>query len=189
MTSTRRCRCPGAEWGTRTETKNVNSLRSVERAVRSEMIRQAGVLDAGGRIIQETRHFHEDTGETTSGRSKEEATDYRYFPEPDLVPLAPDAAWVAELKAALPELPRDTPAAAAGGLGSDRLRDAVGRQRRRGRADRGDDRGRRHARRGPQVVARRAGPARQRERHRAGRRSASPRRTSPSCSSWSTTAS
>ncbi|HEY2791647.1 MAG TPA: Asp-tRNA(Asn)/Glu-tRNA(Gln) amidotransferase subunit GatB [Micromonosporaceae bacterium] len=97
---------PGAEWGTRTETKNVNSLRSVERAVRSEMIRQAGVLDAGGRIVQETRHFHEDSGETTSGRSKEEATDYRYFPEPDLVPLAPDTAWVSELKAALPPLPR-----------------------------------------------------------------------------------
>ena len=58
---------PGAEWGTRTETKNVNSLRSVERAVRSEMLRQASVLDAGGRIIQETRHFHEDTGDTTSG--------------------------------------------------------------------------------------------------------------------------
>ncbi|GAB2917573.1 Asp-tRNA(Asn)/Glu-tRNA(Gln) amidotransferase subunit GatB [Micromonospora polyrhachis] len=94
------------EWGTRTETKNVNSLRSVERAVRSEMLRQASVLDAGGRITQETRHFHEDTGDTTSGRSKETATDYRYFPEPDLVPLAPDAAWVAELKAALPELPR-----------------------------------------------------------------------------------
>jgi aspartyl-tRNA(Asn)/glutamyl-tRNA(Gln) amidotransferase subunit B len=98
---------PGAPWGTRTETKNVNSLRSVERAVRSEMIRQAGVLDAGGRVIQETRHFHEDTGRTTSGRSKEEATDYRYFPEPDLVPIAPDPAWVAALKAALPELPRD----------------------------------------------------------------------------------
>ncbi|MFD6262263.1 Asp-tRNA(Asn)/Glu-tRNA(Gln) amidotransferase subunit GatB [Micromonospora chalcea] len=97
---------PGEEWGTRTETKNVNSLRSVERAVRSEMLRQASVLEAGGRIIQETRHFHEDTGDTTSGRSKETATDYRYFPEPDLVPLAPDTAWVAELKAALPELPR-----------------------------------------------------------------------------------
>ncbi|MEN3608007.1 Asp-tRNA(Asn)/Glu-tRNA(Gln) amidotransferase subunit GatB [Plantactinospora sp. ZYX-F-223] len=95
-----------AEWGTRTETKNVNSLRSVERAVRSEMLRQAAVLDSGGRIVQETRHFHEDTGDTTSGRSKETATDYRYFPEPDLVPLAPDPAWVAELKAALPELPR-----------------------------------------------------------------------------------
>ncbi|WP_030270131.1 Asp-tRNA(Asn)/Glu-tRNA(Gln) amidotransferase subunit GatB [Micromonospora globosa] len=97
---------PGEEWGTRTETKNVNSLRSVERAVRSEMLRQASALEAGGRITQETRHFHEDTGDTTSGRSKETATDYRYFPEPDLVPLAPDTAWVAELKAALPELPR-----------------------------------------------------------------------------------
>ncbi|WDZ87333.1 Asp-tRNA(Asn)/Glu-tRNA(Gln) amidotransferase subunit GatB [Micromonospora cathayae] len=97
---------PGEEWGTRTETKNVNSLRSVERAVRSEMLRQAMVLDSGGRITQETRHFHEDTGDTTPGRSKETATDYRYFPEPDLVPLAPDADWVAGLKAALPELPR-----------------------------------------------------------------------------------
>ncbi len=98
---------PGAEWGTRSETKNVNSLRSVERAVRSEIIRQAGVLDGGGRIVQETRHFHEDTGESTSGRSKETATDYRYFPEPDLVPLAPDPAWVLELKAALPEPSRE----------------------------------------------------------------------------------
>jgi aspartyl-tRNA(Asn)/glutamyl-tRNA(Gln) amidotransferase subunit B len=97
---------PGEEWGTRTETKNVNSLRSVERAVRSEMLRQASVLDAGGRITQETRHFHEDTGDTTSGRSKETATDYRYFPEPDLVPIAPDAAWVEELRASLPEAPR-----------------------------------------------------------------------------------
>ena len=93
------------EWGTRTETKNVNSLRSVERAVRSEMIRQAEVLEQGGRIVQETRHFHEDTGTTTSGRSKEEATDYRYFPEPDLVPVAPDPAWVEELRAALPDKP------------------------------------------------------------------------------------
>jgi aspartyl-tRNA(Asn)/glutamyl-tRNA(Gln) amidotransferase subunit B len=93
------------EWGTRTETKNVNSLRSVERAVRYEMRRQAAVLDAGGRIKQETRHFHEDTGTTSPGRSKEEATDYRYFPEPDLVPLAPDAEWVEKLKAELPELP------------------------------------------------------------------------------------
>ncbi|NMO52673.1 Asp-tRNA(Asn)/Glu-tRNA(Gln) amidotransferase subunit GatB [Actinoplanes sp. TBRC 11911] len=96
---------PGAEWGTRTETKNVNSLRSVERAVRSEIIRQSSVLDEGGRIIQETRHFHEDRGNTSPGRSKEEATDYRYFPEPDLVPIAPDPAWVEELRAALPERP------------------------------------------------------------------------------------
>jgi len=92
-------------WGTRTETKNVNSLRSVERAVHSEIERQAAVLDEGGRVIQETRHFHEDSGETTSGRSKEEAQDYRYFPEPDLVPVAPDASWVAAIRSSLPELP------------------------------------------------------------------------------------
>jgi aspartyl-tRNA(Asn)/glutamyl-tRNA(Gln) amidotransferase subunit B len=96
---------PGDEWGTRTETKNVNSLRSVERAVRSEIIRQASLLDEGTRIFQETRHFQETTGDTRPGRSKETATDYRYFPEPDLVPIAPDTAWVADLKAALPELP------------------------------------------------------------------------------------
>jgi aspartyl-tRNA(Asn)/glutamyl-tRNA(Gln) amidotransferase subunit B len=96
---------PGEEWGTRSETKNVNSLRSVERAVRSEVERQAARLRNGDRIVQETRHFHEDTGLSTSGRSKEEATDYRYFPEPDLVPVAPDAGWVAELKAALPDAP------------------------------------------------------------------------------------
>jgi aspartyl-tRNA(Asn)/glutamyl-tRNA(Gln) amidotransferase subunit B len=94
-----------SEWGTRTETKNVNSLRSVERAVRSEMIRQAGILDAGGKIKQETRHFQEQSGDTRSGRSKEEATDYRYFPEPDLVPLAPAAEWVEQIRASLPELP------------------------------------------------------------------------------------
>ncbi|HST47897.1 Asp-tRNA(Asn)/Glu-tRNA(Gln) amidotransferase subunit GatB, partial [Jatrophihabitans sp.] len=94
-----------AEWGTRTETKNVNSLRSVERAMRSEMIRQAALLDAGGKVKQETRHFQETTGQTRSGRSKEEATDYRYFPEPDLVPVAPDAGWVEQLRAGLPELP------------------------------------------------------------------------------------
>jgi aspartyl-tRNA(Asn)/glutamyl-tRNA(Gln) amidotransferase subunit B len=96
---------PGAAWGTRTETKNVNSLRSVERAVLFEIERQAAVLDAGGRVIQETRHFHEDTGTTTSGRSKEEAQDYRYFPEPDLVPVAPPAEWVEQIRAALPEAP------------------------------------------------------------------------------------
>ncbi|MDT5029047.1 MAG: aspartyl-tRNA(Asn)/glutamyl-tRNA(Gln) amidotransferase subunit [Micromonosporaceae bacterium] len=97
---------PGEPWGTRTETKNVNSLRSVERAVRSEIIRQGNKLESGGTIKQETRHFHEDTGDTAPGRSKEEATDYRYFPEPDLVPLEPDPTWVTELREALPELPR-----------------------------------------------------------------------------------
>src|SRR5438552_10159699 len=92
-------------WGTRTETKNVNSLRSVQRAVHYEIERQAAVLDAGERVIQETRHFHEDSGITTAGRSKEEAQDYRYFPEPDLVPLAPPRDWVEQIRASLPELP------------------------------------------------------------------------------------
>ncbi|MEU0719789.1 Asp-tRNA(Asn)/Glu-tRNA(Gln) amidotransferase subunit GatB [Streptomyces lavendulocolor] len=94
------------KFGTRSETKNVNSLRSVERAVRYEISRHAGVLNAGGTIIQETRHFHEDDGSTTSGRVKEEAEDYRYFPEPDLVPVAPSREWVEELRRGLPELPR-----------------------------------------------------------------------------------
>lgn len=95
----------GEPWGTRSETKNVNSLRSVERAVRFEIERQAAVLSGGGRVVQETRHFHEDTGETTSGRSKEHAEEYRYFPEPDLVPVAPTSDWVEELRGTLPEVP------------------------------------------------------------------------------------
>ncbi|WP_367136164.1 Asp-tRNA(Asn)/Glu-tRNA(Gln) amidotransferase subunit GatB [Saccharothrix sp. HUAS TT1] len=93
------------EFGTRTETKNVNSLRSVERAVRFEMTRQAALLAAGGSITQETRHFDESTGSTSSGRTKETAEDYRYFPEPDLVPIAPSREWVEELRGTLPELP------------------------------------------------------------------------------------
>ena len=91
--------------GTRTETKNVNSFRSVERAVRYEMSRHAAVLDAGEKILQETRHWHEDTGVTTSGREKSDADDYRYFPEPDLVPMAPSREWVEELRGTLPENP------------------------------------------------------------------------------------
>jgi aspartyl-tRNA(Asn)/glutamyl-tRNA(Gln) amidotransferase subunit B len=94
---------PEAPLGTRTETKNVNSFRSIERAVRYEVSRQAAVLVEGTRIVQETRHWHEDTGVTTPGRVKEEAEDYRYFPEPDLVPVAPDRAWVDSLRAGLPE--------------------------------------------------------------------------------------
>lgn len=92
-------------FGTRSETKNVNSFRSIERAVRYEMTRHAAVLSDGGLVVQETRHWHEDTGVTTSGRSKEEAEDYRYFPEPDLLPMSPDPAWVEELRAQLPEPP------------------------------------------------------------------------------------
>ena len=92
-------------FGTRTETKNVNSIRSVERAVRFEIRRQAAVLAAGGTVVQETRHFHENDGSTTSGRVKEEAEDYRYFPEPDLSPVAPGDAWVQSLRGTLPESP------------------------------------------------------------------------------------
>ena len=91
--------------GTRSETKNVNSLRSVERAVRGEMIRHAELLNKGERVIQETRHFHEDTGLTTPGRSKEQAEDYRYFPEPDLVPVAPTYELIEKIRASLPEKP------------------------------------------------------------------------------------
>jgi aspartyl-tRNA(Asn)/glutamyl-tRNA(Gln) amidotransferase subunit B len=91
--------------GTRSETKNVNSLRSVERAVTGEVIRQANRLESGERIVQETRHFLEESGQTRPGRSKEQAEDYRYFPEPDLVPVVPDATWVEELRANLPEKP------------------------------------------------------------------------------------
>ncbi|WP_378145673.1 Asp-tRNA(Asn)/Glu-tRNA(Gln) amidotransferase subunit GatB [Cnuibacter sp. UC19_7] len=91
--------------GTRTETKNVNSLRSVERAVRYEIQRQAAILAKGGTITQETRHWHEDTGATSAGRPKSDADDYRYFPEPDLLPVVPSRALIEELRAALPEPP------------------------------------------------------------------------------------
>lgn len=91
--------------GTRTETKNVNSLRSVERAVRYEIQRQAVILAEGGTITQETRHWHEDTGATSSGRPKSDADDYRYFPEPDLLPVVPSPELIEELRAALPEAP------------------------------------------------------------------------------------
>ena len=105
------------EFGTRCEIKNLNSLRSLGRAIEYEAARQAKLLEAGDRVMQETRHWDEAKGKTQSGRSKEEAYDYRYFPEPDLVPLQPDAAWQAAVAAALPPLPaerRVTLAAAAG---------------------------------------------------------------------------
>ena len=93
--------------GTRTETKNVNSLRSVERAIRYEITRHAAVLNRGASILQETRHWQEDTGVTTSGRVKSDADDYRYFPEPDLLPVAPTRERVEELRATLPEPPAE----------------------------------------------------------------------------------
>ena len=114
--------------GTRTETKNVNSLRSVERAVRYEMSRHAAVLEAGEKILQETRHWHEDTGITTSGREKSDAEDYRYFPEPDLVPVAPSREWVEELRGTLPENPtvRRARLQAEWGFSDLEMRDTVG---------------------------------------------------------------
>ena len=96
---------PDAPLGTRSETKNVNSFRGIERAVRFEIQRHAAILSAGGTVIQETRHFHQEDGSTSSGREKSDAEDYRYFPEPDLVPLAPSREWVEQLRAELPELP------------------------------------------------------------------------------------
>ncbi len=91
--------------GTRTEIKNLNSFRNVARAIDREIARQAALLDAGGTVLQETRLWNADRGETASMRSKEEAHDYRYFPEPDLPPLAVSSAWIAEARSALPELP------------------------------------------------------------------------------------
>ena len=96
---------PESPLGTRTETKNVNSFRGIASAVRYEMQRQAQILAEGGTILQETRHYHEEDGSTSSGREKSDSEDYRYFPEPDLVPIRPDRAWVEELRASLPELP------------------------------------------------------------------------------------
>ena len=114
-------------FGIRSETKNVNSLRSVERAIRYEMTRHAARLDDGLKVVQETRHWHEDTGMTTPGRSKEEAEDYRYFPEPDLVPIECTVEWVDELRHTLPETPAERRARwqQAWGLSDLELRDVV----------------------------------------------------------------
>ncbi len=98
-------RRPGEEFGTRTETKNVNSVRFVMQAIEHEANRQVDVLEAGGKIVQETRLFDPDSGSTRSMRSKEDAHDYRYFPDPDLLPLELDDAFLEECRASLPELP------------------------------------------------------------------------------------
>jgi aspartyl-tRNA(Asn)/glutamyl-tRNA(Gln) amidotransferase subunit B len=92
--------------GTKVEIKNMNSVRSLERALTFEVARQTKALDNGETIVQETRHWDEDAGATRSMRSKEEAFDYRYFPEPDIPALEPDLAWIDEIRASLPELPR-----------------------------------------------------------------------------------
>ncbi len=98
-------RRPGAPLGTRTETKNVNSIRFVRQVIEYESKRQVQVLEDGGKIVQETRLFDADKGVTRPMRSKEEAHDYRYFPDPDLLPLVLDPDWVEEIRRSLPELP------------------------------------------------------------------------------------
>ena len=114
--------------GTRSETKNVNSFRSVERAARFEVSRHAALLDAGQRVVQETRHFHEDTGTTSPGREKSDAEDYRYFPEPDLAPVAPSREWVEQLRTTLPEPPGERRRRLQGewGFSDLEMRDTVG---------------------------------------------------------------
>jgi aspartyl-tRNA(Asn)/glutamyl-tRNA(Gln) amidotransferase subunit B len=96
---------PGGPSGVRSEVKNMNSIRSVERALAFEVGRQAELLSRGEPVVQETRHWDERRGVTFGSRSKEEAQDYRYFPEPDLVPLEVDEAWLQRVRADLPELP------------------------------------------------------------------------------------
>ena len=93
-------------YGTKVEVKNLNSIRSVGRALAFEIDRQTRALESGDKIVQETRHFDESSGKTHTLRSKEEAFDYRYFPEPDLVPIEPDEQWIARLRTSMPELPR-----------------------------------------------------------------------------------
>ncbi len=112
-------------FGTRCEIKNLNSLRSLGRAIEYEAVRQAQLLDDGGTVMQETRHWDEAGGRTRDGRRKEEADDYRYFAEPDLVPLAPDPEWVAAVTGALPPLPADRRIRLAAATGADLYSDAV----------------------------------------------------------------
>ena len=120
-------------FGTRCEIKNLNSLRSLVRAIEYEAARQIAVLEGGGTVDQETRHWDESAGRTESMRSKEEANDYRYFPEPDLVPLAPDAAWRHRVEAGLGPMPADR---------RRQLADALGGVAQRGRGGPDPSRGR-----------------------------------------------
>jgi aspartyl-tRNA(Asn)/glutamyl-tRNA(Gln) amidotransferase subunit B len=108
---------PGTEFGTRAEIKNLNSLRSLGRAIDYEISRQVDLVEAGEEVVQETRHWDEEAGRTRAGRRKENSEDYRYFQEPDLVPLAPEAAWLDELRAGLPALPAARRSALAGAAG------------------------------------------------------------------------
>jgi aspartyl-tRNA(Asn)/glutamyl-tRNA(Gln) amidotransferase subunit B len=107
------------EFGTRCEIKNLNSLRSLGRAIDYEVARQIALLESGGVVAQETRHWDESAGRTEALRSKEEANDYRYFPEPDLVPLAPDAAWQDRVRGSLGPMPADRRSVLVAALGGD----------------------------------------------------------------------
>jgi aspartyl-tRNA(Asn)/glutamyl-tRNA(Gln) amidotransferase subunit B len=99
-------RRPGAPLGTRCEIKNLNSFRFLEQAIDFEVRRQTALIEDGGAVVQETRLYDPERGETRSMRSKEDAQDYRYFPDPDLPPLAIDAAWIERVRSTMPELPR-----------------------------------------------------------------------------------
>ncbi|MEE8599804.1 Asp-tRNA(Asn)/Glu-tRNA(Gln) amidotransferase subunit GatB [Euzebya tangerina] len=99
---------PGTPYGTRAEVKNLNSVRSLGRAISYEITRQVDVLSSGGTVVQETRHWNEDAGRTSTLRRKETLDDYRYFPDPDLVEVAPDPEWIEQIRASLPELPAQT---------------------------------------------------------------------------------
>src|SRR5699024_7263865 len=118
---------PDAPMGTRTETKNVNSFRSIERAVGYEISRQAAVLATGEAAVQETRHSHGDSAVTSSGRPEPVAEAYRYVPEPDLVPVTPSREWVEEIRANLPEMPalRRRRLRAEWGYSEEEMRDVV----------------------------------------------------------------
>ncbi len=111
-------RKPGQPLGTRCEIKNVNSVRSLGRAIEYEARRQIALIESGERVRQETRHWDENDGRTHTLRTKEDADDYRYFLEPDLVPLAPESAWIEAVKAALPMLPRERRARLASATGA-----------------------------------------------------------------------
>ena len=117
---------PGTPFGTRCEIKNLNSVRSLGRAIEYEARRQIDLLEAGERVRQETRHWDEGDGRTHTLRSKEDADDYRYFLEPDLVPLVPDDAWIEQIRADLPPLPASRRAALAAATGAPVVGEAVG---------------------------------------------------------------
>ena len=156
-------RKPGEPFGTRCEIKNVNSVRSLGRAIEYEAQRQIDLLEAGETVRQETRHWDETDGRTHTLRTKEDADDYRYFLEPDLVPLDPDPAWIERVRAALPMLPARAPRAARRGhrrAAPTSEAVMVGRRARPGRLRARRRRRRRRRRRGRSSTSRRRSPSR-----------------------------